>query len=110
MRLSSLLLLLSTAGLVCAAGQDDAVKQELKQFQGAWQAVVVINPDGKPLSDDQVKTTRMVIEGTKFTLKTNGLTATGTFSIDPSASPKVIDVKLEIVAGKKSGEVRMEGI
>jgi uncharacterized protein (TIGR03067 family) len=110
MRLSSLLLLLSTVGVLFAGGREDAIKKELKQFQGEWQAVVVINADGKPLPEEQVKAMRLFVEGTKFTLKTGDATITGTFSIDPTTNPKIIDFQLETINKDKSWDIKMEGI
>ena len=91
------LLSLILAPLALATGQvdDRAVKKDRDKFQGSWQAVSVINMDGKPASDDEAKNTRLVVEGSTFTLRDKDTTIRGTFSIDPTRIPKTIDVTLE---------------
>jgi len=93
----NLLLLLIAAPLALAASQvdDAAVKKDLAKFQGSWQAVSVINMEGKPASPDEVLQFRLVVEGNTFTLREKDNTIRGTFSIDPTRVPKTIDFKLD---------------
>jgi uncharacterized protein (TIGR03067 family) len=46
------------------------------------------------MPDNEVEQTRMTVEGKRFTLKTKDLTLKGTFTINPSETPKSIDVTL----------------
>ena len=80
----------------CLAAQpsDDAVKKELKLFQGKWEAVSGQNFDGKKPTDIELQLTTMEIDGDKFTMKTGSLTITGTFTVDPTKKVKTIDVFL----------------
>jgi uncharacterized protein (TIGR03067 family) len=82
--------------------RDEAVKKELKRFQGSWKAVSIRNTDGKQAPDDQVQKTRLIVEGNKFTLTSKDATITGTFTINPSATPKRIDVTLTSKEGKET--------
>ncbi len=71
---------------------DEAVKKELKLFQGKWQATFVQNPDGKEQTDVENQLTSLEVEGDKFTMKTGSITVKGTFAIDPTKKIKTIDV------------------
>jgi uncharacterized protein (TIGR03067 family) len=87
------LLLLAVTLLVRAeAPQEDAVKEELKKFQGKWK-LVSANLDGRKAPEAELKTIRLIVEGDRFTL-TNGIeTYKGKFTINPSGKPKTIDVE-----------------
>jgi uncharacterized protein (TIGR03067 family) len=87
--------------------RDEAAKKAVEQFQGSWKAVSIRNPDGKEAFDDQVKNTALVVEGNKFTLTSKDATITGTFTIDPNATPRTIDVCLTSQEGK---EIKFMGI
>jgi uncharacterized protein (TIGR03067 family) len=87
--------------------RDEAVKKDIKQFQGSWKAVSIRNADGKQAPDDQVENTRLIVEGNKFTLTSRDTTITGTFTINPRATPRTIDVSLNSQDGKK---VKLLGI
>jgi uncharacterized protein (TIGR03067 family) len=107
MRLQALFVLL--VGLLLAADKprEDAVKKELAKFQGSWQAVAVQHADGQPGPADEVRQTRLVVEGTKFTLTGKGYSIAGTFTIDPTRTPKAIDV---LVTPNDGPKVRFPGI
>ncbi len=88
-------LALVLAGASVAAGQpaEDAVKKERKLFQGKWVAAFAQGPDGKPLTDEELKKTTLVVEGDKFVMTTGDTDKIeGTFKIDPNKKPKTIDV------------------
>jgi uncharacterized protein (TIGR03067 family) len=70
----------------------DSVKKDLELFQGRWEAVAAQSMDGKPLSEELLKTTNLVVKGDTFTMKSGGTTIDGTFKIDPTKKPKTIDV------------------
>jgi uncharacterized protein (TIGR03067 family) len=73
---------------------EDAVKKDLKQFQGTWTAVAVQDYSGRALPDAEVNKVTLVVDGNKFTLKGVANTITGTFKIDPTKKIKTIDVFL----------------
>jgi uncharacterized protein (TIGR03067 family) len=83
-------------------GQALAVKEELQQFQGHWRAVSILNPEGQRATEDEVQSTRLVVEGNKFTLTGKDFTVSGTFSINPARSPKTIDALLTSNDGKET--------
>lgn len=70
----------------CGSG-DDA-----KDIQGKWQAVR-FEAKGKTLSGEQAKTMTITIQGNKMTLHEEGGKSdeVGTFTLDPSKSPKTLD-------------------
>jgi uncharacterized protein (TIGR03067 family) len=80
-----------TAGLLVAA---DTPEIELRKFQGDWSLVMAVR-DGREIPDDVVSRSTLVIKGDKFTFPdatTVGTGPSGTFKIDPTRSPKAIDV------------------
>jgi uncharacterized protein (TIGR03067 family) len=95
-----ILLVVATIVIGFSPAQEPA-KSDLEKFQGSWQAFYVIDMDGKSSPADEVKNTRLVVEGSQFTLRTKDSVIKGTFTINPSQSPKAIDVVLE---GQKPGE------
>lgn len=95
MRYSLLMLMLAPIALAAGSQSDPDVKKELDKFQGSWQALSVVNIDGKPGSEDQIQHMRLVVKGNTFTLQDKNTTLRGTFSIDPTRVPKTIDVTLE---------------
>lgn len=82
--------------LVGASGaaqpSQDAIKKDLKEFQGKWTANYAQGNDGKPLSEDELKATSLVVEESKFTLKSGETTIAGEFKIDPTKKVKTIDI------------------
>lgn len=98
----SLLFLLILPGAGDGASPEDAVKKDLQQFQGTWQAVSIQRADGRQASKDEVQNTRLVVEGNKFTLTGKDYTISGTFTINPAKTPKAIDVLLTATDGSES--------
>ncbi len=82
------------------------VKSELERFQGSWSAVSVQNVDGTQMSAADLKETQLIVKGDRFTLKVKQSTITGTFSIEPSQSPKAIDVILDTKEGEKPANLK----
>ncbi|HMF15459.1 MAG TPA: TIGR03067 domain-containing protein [Gemmataceae bacterium] len=85
------------AGIATWAGADDgdkkeAVQREMKKFEGTWVMTSGEN-DGKPVAADVVKKSRLVIQGNRHTVKIGDDTYVGTHVLDPTKSPKTIDVK-----------------
>ena len=111
MRYNLLLLILAPMAFAVNPTDERAVNSDLEKFQGSWQAVRVVDVDGKPRSEDDVRHTQLVVEGSTFTLQDQNVTIRGTFLIDQTRIPKTIDVMLE---GAKSenkilGIYRLEG-
>jgi uncharacterized protein (TIGR03067 family) len=90
----ALIVLVLLAGFGAAQPSEEDVKKDLKLFQGKWQAVAAYGFDGKPLTDQDLKTTTLVVDGDKFTMTSGGFTQEGTFKIDPTKKPKTIDAFL----------------
>src|SRR5437763_14240052 len=96
----ALVTLFYTLGLIAfggtGAGADDKadVEKELKKFQGTW-TFESSEAGGQKLPADQLKGLVLTFEGAKHTVK-NGteVVQVGTQTIDPSKSPKAIDVTL----------------
>ena len=77
-------------GMLIAA---DAPKDDLAKLQGTWSLVSAVR-DGKDVPDDEVNRTMLVIQGNTFTFPENARVGTGprgTFTIDPSRTPRTID-------------------
>lgn len=86
---------------------DDAAKKDLQQFQGFWQALAIQQADGRPAAEEDVQATSLLVEGNKFTLKGNNLVISGAFAINPSATPKGIDV---VLVSKNAQQTKLLGI
>jgi uncharacterized protein (TIGR03067 family) len=80
---------------------DPAQAQELKKFQGKWQATAFIIA-GVPVADDQLKATSLTVSGQKFILKTKTATVEGEMLLDPSKSPRTIDIAIKTPDGNES--------
>jgi uncharacterized protein (TIGR03067 family) len=94
MRLHAVLVL--AAGLVLAAdAPKDTAKKDLDKFQGTWTVVSVEN-SGQEMPADAVKELRLVIKGNERMMKMGDeVRARSTFKLDPSKSPKEIDLTLQ---------------
>ena len=97
---------ISLAGLFCAFGlaacgescilADDKadLEKEVKKFQGAW-TFESVEAGGKELPAGELKGLVLTFEGDKHTVKKgNEVIQVGTQKLDPSRSPKAIDVTL----------------
>ena len=94
-RILAVVVLLAVAGAWASADDGDkkeAVQRELKKFEGIW-VMASGESDGKPVAADVVKKSRLVIQGTRHTVKVGDDTYVGTHALDPTKSPKTIDVK-----------------
>lgn len=69
----------------------DAVKAELAKFQGTWQ-LVSAETDGKKAPEENVKQTRVVIDGRKHTVYFGDKAVVHQipFEIDPTTEPKSV--------------------
>ena len=96
----ALITLLCVLGLIVSGGTgaraDDRadVEKETKKFQGIWTIDSSVT-GGQEIPRDQLKEFRLIYEGDKHTLKFGDkVFQVGTQKIDPSKSPKTIDVTM----------------
>ena len=92
MRHLSIVLMFAAVASVAAQSGDDAVKKEIKLFQGKWQATFAQSFDGQEQSNVEIQLTTLDVDGEMFTMKTGSLTVKGSFTVDPSQKIKTIDV------------------
>ena len=90
--------LILAAGLLVAAQapKEDAAKADLAKLQGEW-VMTSKTYDGQETPAEDLKAFRRTIAGNKYTVTItkgdNVQTVKGTFTLDPTKKPKVIDVK-----------------
>src|SRR5438128_6538605 len=94
----ALVTLLCTLGLTASGGTgartDDKadVEKELKKFQGTW-TFESVEAGGKQVSAAEFKGTTVTFEGDKVTVKKGDeVIQVATQKLDPSRSPKTLDV------------------
>ena len=104
---------ISLAALFCAvsfaasgvAGAQADVEKELKKFQGTWTIESSVT-GGTELPADQLEGFIVTFEGNTHTLKKGDeVIQVGTHKLDPSQSPKTIDMTL--TAGPNKGAVML---
>ena len=97
-------LVLTASGGTGARADDKAdVEKELKKFQGAW-TVQSVEAGGKELPIDVFKGMTVTFEGDKYTVKIGDkVIQTATQKLDPSKSPKTLDVT--VAEGPNKGAV-----
>jgi uncharacterized protein (TIGR03067 family) len=87
------------------ADDKSEIDKEVKRFQGAWTIESSIT-GGKELPPEDLKTLIVTFEGDKHTVKAGDeLIQVGTQKIDPSKSPKTIDVTM--TEGPNKGNVML---
>ena len=108
---SALVTLFCALSLVVCGGTgtraDDKadVEKEFKKFQGVW-TFESIEAGGKKAPADQLKGATITFAGDKFTVKKGDeVIQAGTQKLDPSKSPKSIDVL--VTEGMKKGAVML---
>src|SRR5262249_18657664 len=72
------------------AEKQEAVKKELKKFEGTW-GVGSVERNGGPLPKDDLMDVRLPIKDDKFNIQRRDITTEGTFKVDPAKKPKVLD-------------------
>ena len=81
------------------------VEKELEKFQGVW-TLESVEVDGVKLSTDQFKGRLITFEGERYSVKEgNKLVEGGTQELDPSKSPKIVDVT--VTDGPNKGTVML---
>lgn len=113
--------ILCVLGSLCFVGAigfaGDKGVSEAKDLQGTWQAID-LEGNGEKLPDDQVRELKIVIQGDEiYAVKPQGEDPRNHFKIDPTQTPKTIDLfpvdgprKGQLVAGIYSlqdGHLRM---
>ncbi len=81
-------------GLVIAAdeGKDSAAKKERQQLEGSWTMVSMVR-NGEKTEGEEAKKFTLVVDGDKYVLKNeDSAIGRGTTKIDPSKTPKTIDI------------------
>ena len=108
---SSLVTLLMALGLAASGGTgtraDDKsdVDKELKKFHGVW-TFESVEAGGKKAPADTLKGLTITFAGDKYTVKKGDeVIQVGTQKLDPSRSPKAIDVK--VTEGLQKGAVML---
>ena len=97
---------LTASGVPGALADDKAdLEKEVRKFQGTW-TFESSETGGKELPADALKGLILTFEGDKHTLKKGDeVIQVGTQKIDPSKSPKTIDVKM--TEGPNKGKVML---
>jgi uncharacterized protein (TIGR03067 family) len=91
MRLRCLLLFAALLGVAGFAPEDDTVKKEREKFKGTW-FVTSYEVDGKEFDSDKIKRFEYVFDLEKVTVKANSQERESTYTVNPSAKPKTIDL------------------
>jgi uncharacterized protein (TIGR03067 family) len=76
-----------------------AVAEELAKFEGTW-TFASMEFEGQEIPAKDLADSRLICKGNEFTAKTGEGTTKGTFQVDPTASPKTIDVTMADGADK----------
>ena len=96
---SGLVLVVWKRSKTVGAGRVKAVENELKRFQADWK-FVSIEFRGESIRADLFQDDRLTLKGKEFTSTVQGNTTHGTFKIDPTLSPKTIDITFTDGPGK----------
>jgi uncharacterized protein (TIGR03067 family) len=70
-----------------------AIAAERKAFEGTWVGVLNVR-DGKSVAEDQARRVRLTLIDDRYTLERTDTTDRGTSRIDPTASPKTMDIAI----------------
>lgn len=73
------------------AESQSAVAAELKRFEGTWRFQSV-EMDGKALPAEGFQENTLILNGDRFTVEMGGPALHGLYEVDPTATPKTIDV------------------
>jgi uncharacterized protein (TIGR03067 family) len=85
-----------------AEDKAKAIEAELKRFAGSWRYESTI-VEGKEVPGDALEDVRLNLEGDRFEMASTSVTYRGTFVVDPTATPKTIDVTFS--EGPEKGKV-----
>jgi uncharacterized protein (TIGR03067 family) len=104
------LALIGMACLLIAADKEDAAKEELKKLEGTWECTAT-ELGGQKVPDALFKDTTLTVKGNSYTVKFKGkVTDEGTIKIDPTKTPKTIDMGSSKYSGIKDfGVYELDG-
>lgn len=86
------------------AAREAAIADELKKFDGTWR-FDSIEMESKALPQEALKETRLVLKGDQFTLTEPQVTYRGVYSVNPTVTPKTIDVAF--TEGPETGKIAL---
>lgn len=84
----------SLVSLAILAQDKKTAKTDKDLVQGAWSVESAID-DGMALPDELRDVVKFLVEGNKIEIKMGDLSHKGTFTVDETAKPKKVDIKLE---------------
>jgi uncharacterized protein (TIGR03067 family) len=90
---SGLLLVVWKRGSTPAGDKWKAIQSELKRFEAKWR-FVSIEIEGRPVPEEAFKEDSLVLKGKKYTMTVHGRSTSGAFKIDPTVTPKAIDITI----------------
>jgi uncharacterized protein (TIGR03067 family) len=96
---SELMLVVWKRSKTVGAERIKAVRDELNRFEATWK-FVSIDVEGRSVPAERFGEDRLVLKGKQFTTTVGGNTTEGTFKIDPTATPKTIDITFTDGPGK----------
>jgi uncharacterized protein (TIGR03067 family) len=97
--------LISVMSLGADLSRQDIIRKDMEQLQGEW-TMIAGERDGEQLPEKILKTGKRVANGDLTIISVNGTTMMkGTFTIDPTHSPKTIDYVL--TEGRNKGKTQL---
>jgi uncharacterized protein (TIGR03067 family) len=96
---SGLLLVVWKRSKTVGADRIKAVRDELNRFEATWK-FVSIDVEGRKIPAERFGEDRLVLKRKQFTTTVGGNTTEGTFKIDPTLTPKTIDITFTDGPGK----------
>ena len=96
---SGLLLIVWKRANTAAGEKLKAIQSELKRFEATWR-FVSIEIEGRLVPEETFKEDTLVLKGKQFIQTVQGNTTNGAFKIDPTVTPKTIDITLTDRPGK----------
>jgi uncharacterized protein (TIGR03067 family) len=100
---SGLLLVVWKRSKTVGAVKRKAIEDELKLFEATWRFVTIETDQGK-VPPDRFQEDRLILKGKQFTSQVRGTTTHGVFKIDPSATPKTIELTFTDGPGKDNSQ------
>lgn len=100
---SGLLLVVWKRSKTVGAEKLKAVQDELKRFEATWR-FVTIEIEGTTVPPELFEEDRLLLKGKQFTSTVRGTTTNGVFKIDPTATPKTIDLTFTDGPGKDNSQ------
>lgn len=77
--------------LAIAVSPEEAIRREREKFEGNWK-VASIEVDGVQLPAEQVREFTLTFKGGKFISRMGDKMQNGTYTIDPTKTPKTMDI------------------